>query len=301
MSGTEIIKILSNDIEGVVSAVAPIVGALFTAVFLRKDTATKEFEKVKTGKFGEVAEELLTSGKMTYSEYYKANNFLDIAKKADMYCYKQANASKDKEYEFDWFIRFYEAAGNVSDEMVQDMWARVLAGEISGSSTFSLKTLDVMRNLGKQDAELFAEICSHSFVVGYTGRCLPNEDEYLKIAQIRYDEIMKLSELGLIYNDATLIFNIDINEKPQLLVHNNELAVMISSSDGKTERASIKQYPFTEAGKELSTVTQKNGSSDELMSYARMLVGDSAYKVSVHKLVKRDDQEVMYETDDLMM
>lgn len=46
-------------------------------------TSTQEFEKIKAGHMKEVAIKLLETGKMTYSEYYKMSNFLEIAQKAD--------------------------------------------------------------------------------------------------------------------------------------------------------------------------------------------------------------------------
>lgn len=81
MTGTEIMAFLANNMEPVASVVGPVAGAIFTAIFLRNNTATKEFEKVKAGKLQEVADDLLESGRMTYTEYYKAKNFLQVAKK----------------------------------------------------------------------------------------------------------------------------------------------------------------------------------------------------------------------------
>ena len=83
MNGAELITYLGNNASTILSAVGPIVGSIITAVFLRNNTATTEFEKLKAGRFDEVIEELLTSGQMTYTEFYKAKNFLKIAKKAD--------------------------------------------------------------------------------------------------------------------------------------------------------------------------------------------------------------------------
>lgn len=45
MNGTEIIALLSNGLETMSSAVAPVAGALFTVIFLRHNTKTDEFEK----------------------------------------------------------------------------------------------------------------------------------------------------------------------------------------------------------------------------------------------------------------
>lgn len=88
MTGTEIIQFVANNVSTFFSPVNVIAGSLFTAIFLRKNTATQEFEKIKAGKFQEVADELLESGKMTYTEFYKANNFLRfmISRNSDCLC-----------------------------------------------------------------------------------------------------------------------------------------------------------------------------------------------------------------------
>ena len=109
MNGTEIISFLSDNFPTIMSTVGAISGSLFTAIFLRHNTSAKEFEKIKSGQLKEVADELLKSGKMTYTEYYKANNFLKIAQKADEYHSQSSKTPVDEAYDFDWFVRFYEA------------------------------------------------------------------------------------------------------------------------------------------------------------------------------------------------
>lgn len=226
MNGTEIISFLANNIEAVASVVGPITGALFTAIFLRHNTRADEFEKIKAGQFREVANDLLASGKMTYTEYYKANNFLNVAKKADEYYqdyYKDTEDRKEQiTYDFDWFVRFFEAVGNISDESMQILWAKILAGEIAKPSSFSLKTIDIMRNISKKDAELFIKVCSHSIKSNASNCFLPNEDEFLGEVGIQYVDIMKLSELGLMFNDGNISLNVTINNEPTLLFNNNK-------------------------------------------------------------------------------
>lgn len=49
MNGTEIIKLLTNNLPEVMSVVNSVAGAVFTAIFLRNNTSMKEFEKIKAG------------------------------------------------------------------------------------------------------------------------------------------------------------------------------------------------------------------------------------------------------------
>lgn len=300
MNGTEIIAFLSSGLKTMSSAVGPVAGALFTAIFLRYNTKTDEFEKIKAGKFKEVADDLLASGKMTYTEYYKASNFLTVAQKADQYYQEQPRSDEQGTYDFDWFVRFFEAAGNVSDDTMQNLWAKILAGEIAQPSTFSLKTIDVVRNLSKKDAELFIKICSHSFVSSGTNCFLPNEDEYLETVGITYADIMKLSEIGLMFNDGLISLSMSISSEPRILVNSHSLIMVMASSSGKPEEANIRQYPFTEVGNEVSTLISKSASDEDFLKYGEILSHNKSYKISVHKVIEWVGTSVRYEKQDLI-
>lgn len=163
MDENAIIEIVKNGLDVAGSSISMLVGAVITTLFLRKDTKTAEFEKIKAGKFDEVVDKLLESGKMTYLEYYKCNNFLDIAKKADESLsiihevYEEEN-TRNQEYNFDWFIRFFDAASNISNEEMQKFWASILAGEVYHSGSYSLRAIDTLYNMTPLEAELFADI-----------------------------------------------------------------------------------------------------------------------------------------------
>ena len=111
MEPTNIIQIL-NQIPGFSNSVSLMIGAIITAVFLRRNTQAQEFEKIKANKFAEVVDDLLESGKMTLTEYYKIKNFLKIAEMADSMVQKKRNNSIDKQYSFDWFIRYSSSFAN---------------------------------------------------------------------------------------------------------------------------------------------------------------------------------------------
>ena len=54
----------------------------------------------------------------------------------------------------DWLNRWQQYAGSVSNEQLQELWGRVIAGEVKAPRTFSLRTLDFLRNLSTDEAEL---------------------------------------------------------------------------------------------------------------------------------------------------
>ena len=151
----------ANNLSPFSSSISVVVGAVISTLFLRANTKTSEFEKIKAGKFKDAIELLLENGKMSYLEFYKCKNFLDIAKKADSLLLKiepPQNNNQNTEFNFDWYMRFFEAASNIKNEDMQKLWAAVLAGEVHQSGSFSLRTIDTLYNLAPFEAELFEHI-----------------------------------------------------------------------------------------------------------------------------------------------
>lgn len=274
MDGNALILCLQNGLE-IASKVGPIVGAIFAAIFLRKNTKDVEFEKLKAGKFREVADRLLASGYMTYTEFYKAANFLHVAELADQ-VFKhdyQNKADENQKYDFDWYMRFYDIVGNISDEEMQALWARILAGEIHRKGTYSLQLLDILKNFTQKQAELFNKVCSHCFIFG-DNVYIPNDNEYLQFANITYQDILDLDFLGLINSSATTSLIVKVQPNRPSLLGNDMLRMVIeySGQSNATQEFSFLQFPFTSAGRELVTLIGKHGSEKDFLYFVKLLI-----------------------------
>lgn len=304
MTGTEIITVLSNNLSTVMSPINLVVGGLLTSIFLRHDTSVTEFEKIKSGQFKEVTKCLLESGKMTYVDYYQSNNFLEIAKKADEYhseIYSDNSVDKTTNHDFDWYVRFYQAAGNVSDETMQVLWAKLLAGEVSKPSTYSFKTIDVLRNLSRKDAELFQKVCSYSFCNANQIPILPRYDGYLEKYNIVYSDILTLSEQGLIFNDATIGQCVNISGEPQVLFWDTETVMTIKSLDGKDTKVYIHEYPFTQVGYEISSLVSVNVSNEKYVEFATQISNKNKnYSLGVYKVIELNGSSIRYTDNNLL-
>lgn len=274
MDGNALILCLQNGLE-TASKVGPIVGAIFAAIFLRKNTKDVEFEKLKAGKFREVADRLLASGYMTYTEFYKAANFLHVAELADQVFKQdyQNKADENQKYDFDWYMRFYDIVGNISDEEMQAIWARILAGEIHRKGTYSLQLLDILKNFTQKQAELFNRVCSHCFISG-DNVYIPNDNEYLQFANITYQDILDLDALGLINSSGTTSLSVKVQPNRPSLLGNDMLRMVIeySGQSNATQEFSFLQFPFTSAGRELVTLIGKHGSEKDFLYFVKLLI-----------------------------
>ena len=67
--------------------------------------------------------------------------------------------SKPQNVADDWITNFFEKSRIVSDGQMQQIWARILAGEANATDTFAKQTVNLLADLDKGDAEQFARLC----------------------------------------------------------------------------------------------------------------------------------------------
>ena len=99
-----------------------------------------------------------------------------------------------------WINRFFDSVATVSDEDLQKLWGKVLAGEVKQPKSYSLRTLETLKNLSKYEAELFEK--ASTLVTTMQGNLfLTSETDILRRYEISYDDILCLDECGLINSD----------------------------------------------------------------------------------------------------
>ena len=157
--------------------------------------------------------------------------------------------------------RWITEASNVSDETLQDLWARLLAGELQSPGSVSNDTMSIARDLNKERAEEFQTLCSAALcysdgrpmiVVG----CGNPGTNSLRPYGLSYDVLMRLAHHRLIVNEMNTHIELPSDPSRLELVRQQELTWLLRwSEDTDTHR--IKGILFTLAGKELFPVVQK--------------------------------------------
>jgi hypothetical protein len=96
-------------------------------------------------------------------EAKKQTNIEDITQKA-LPLLKDEAAPQN--VEDDWITNFFDKSRIVSDADMQQLWAKVLAGESNTPGTFSRRTVNLLPDLDKRDAELFKTLCGFAWTIG---------------------------------------------------------------------------------------------------------------------------------------
>lgn len=113
---------------------------------------------------------------------------------------KDESAVTDEPLDEDWTTRFFRIAEEVSNEEMQALWGKILAGEIKQPKSYSLRTLELIRNLSKKEADTFMKVANFSIKSGNGSYVFKgNEDDKLSNEfGVTYSDIALLKELGLI-------------------------------------------------------------------------------------------------------
>ena len=74
------------------------------------------------------------------------------------------NAKPDS-IEDDWIVNFFDKSRIVSDDEMQELWSRVLAGEANAPGSYSKRTVNFLSDLDKSDADLFTRLCGFAWQI----------------------------------------------------------------------------------------------------------------------------------------
>lgn len=71
---------------------------------------------------------------------------------------KQIKGTISNDVDRDWGAFFFDNVQDISDDEVQKIWAKILAGEIEEPGSFSVRTLRILKDLSKEEAEYFGDL-----------------------------------------------------------------------------------------------------------------------------------------------
>ena len=134
--------------------------------------------------------------RLVAEEEIKQRNMESITAKALPFV--EDNAKPD-DIDNDWIANFFDKCRIVSDEEMQSLWARVLAGEANEPGSFSRQTVNLIQSLDKQQAELFTSLCCFGWNIdGFHPLIFDLNESIYTTKGIDFINLTHLESLGLI-------------------------------------------------------------------------------------------------------
>jgi len=130
-------------------------------------------------------------------EAKRQSNMEDITEKALPLLEEK---SSPQNIEDDWITNFFDKCRIISDDDMQQLWSRVLAGEANAPGAFAKRTVNLMADLDKGDAELFMHLCGFAWQIVDTTVPLIFDvrGEIYKRYGIDFSSLGHLGTLGLV-------------------------------------------------------------------------------------------------------
>jgi uncharacterized repeat protein (TIGR03899 family) len=193
-----------------------------------------------------------TIQRVDFKEQKRQRNIENVAQKAIEYMEVETEISGDP-VDDDWTTRFFDYAEDISNEEMQDLWARILAGEVKKPKSYSLRTLDTLRNLSTEEAETFIKFASLAIRSSGATFILKSENEKLleETYNISLGDRLLLEELGLITANDLQFQILESGDSPIKLVFLIGDTIVYQEKLENKPKHQINVQVFTKTGIEL--------------------------------------------------
>lgn len=169
----------------------------------------------------------------------------------------------------DWFFSFVDMAENIHGPAMQELWGKIFAVEVSQPGTFSIGTLQTLKQLTQRDAKILKLAVSLSsrkkaehglkIVFGFN-----QKPSVLSLFSLRHQPRINLSSYGLAYPDILSLMDLGLLYSSE--IESGEFRADSRSQYrccGQTFHLSAKKrgltltyYKFTSTGTELAKLVQ---------------------------------------------
>lgn len=186
----------------------------------------------------------------------------------------------DRAVDEDWLFRWRDSAGKVSSENLRILWGRVLAGEIKSPGTFSLRTLEFLKNLSQEEALQIEKLAP--FVINGNFVCKARGAQRILEAEgIAFGFLLRLQDLGVVSGVAGhlkhIIKSADANEfKASLIAYDRALLV---THDDPKRTLELEACAVTSLGSQVLRLGAFGAHAKYVRSVGEAIKGKAGFKV----------------------
>ncbi len=208
----------------------------------------------------------------------------------------------DEPIEEDWIYRFFNTIKDITSHKMQLIWGKILAGEIKTPGSFSLRTLDIVRNMSQKEAEtyrLVMPLILFGMGNGEIEGFIIQDNTILAKYGINLNDINRLRESGLLVSsELSFSFGSD-----GIQLYNSKYCIM--SNSNSTIKSSIGVFVLTRAAHEIYNVLEVEPNYEYVKDVSLLMCRKSnyteTYTIHIVKDIKGDTiqhfADPVYSTD----
>jgi uncharacterized repeat protein (TIGR03899 family) len=261
MGEFNLVKVDGKPLEKLIEVISNGIGTIYKPRSMRKEADAKayEIEIIERAKSKALAEgkiiEVETLDKIQERFIHKEtkrqlniDNVTQIAAEQ----LSQEDIVSEEPVEEDWATRFFNIVEDISDEEMQHLWGKILAGEVKQPKSYSLRTLELLKNLSRFEADVFNKISnfvisSHKSPFLFQGE----NDEILKKYDINFNDRLLLVEMGILQSDTSITRGLQQNSEDIITYFEAGKYIIKALKKANTPENRIEIFRFTKIGEEL--------------------------------------------------
>lgn len=167
-----------------------------------------------------------------------------------------SDQSRPDSIDEDWITNFFKNCRIVGDKEMQRVFSKILAGEANKPGSFSRKTINLMPDIGKVEAEMFQKFCSFVWTIDnmHAPVILDEKEPVYARTGLNYDMLIDLESLGLVKVQLSIgDFGLG-HETTQISAQYFGHEISIESTSEQPVHLSVGKVIFTKAGQELCRI-----------------------------------------------
>lgn len=231
--------------------------------------------------------------RLQYQQVKKEHNIESVICKTALELGDKTTESTE-EVDEDWYTRFFNIVEDISDEQLQSLWARILAGEVLRPKSYSFRVLELLRNISKGELDLILQISS--FI---TEKVLFHKDKILEKYGISYDLILQLDELGIVNSSGLIEHTMILEPKTNgAFFKTTNLICLIENETEKKINIKVPIFSVNEIGIKLCELSNKkldlNFIKDVLASISKDYKG---IHISLFEIISKDETLIHFKNN----
>ncbi len=164
----------------------------------------------------------------------------------------------------DWLLTWRDCASRVSSDELQQLWGKLLAGEFVSPGSFSLRTLEFIKNLSVADAHLIGRLAPFVFD---SNKIAADKKEILEKAGLSFDDLLSLQDLSVLTGViAPLITIYKSTGGPVVISAQDKKLIFPDVKDGQVE---YNVFILTKLGIELLSLSESVADTEYLVAMAK--------------------------------
>jgi len=193
---------------------------------------------------------------------------------------KSEETVSESTVENDWILRWREYAQKIQSEDLQKIWAKALAGEMKTPGSYSLRTLEFIKDLTQQEALQISKLAPFVF----NGFIYRNEE--LDKNAINFEFLLEMEDFGILSGvkggGLKITLNSASKDKYETAIMNKTIAIIIKNADAN-KILSLNCYKVTRIGKELFSLGEFSNNNDYIDCICKSIISQG-YEVQKIKL-----------------